>query len=77
MDELDQFRELQNVIKGPRCGYQLLDVGEADRKALDKALGAAEITSKAIQKWCEARGQTWTYYNIARHRRGDCRCPKI
>jgi len=77
MDDLDQFRELQKVVKGPRCGYQLLNVSEADRKALDKALAAAEITAKAIQRWCEGKGQTWTYYNIARHRRGDCKCRTI
>jgi hypothetical protein len=77
MDDLDQFRELQHVVKGPRCGYQLLDISDADRQALDKALGAAEITAKAIQRWCELRGQKWTYFNIARHRRGDCRCRTI
>ena len=76
MDGLDEFLELQNVVKGPRCGYQLLDISEADRQSLDKALDAAAITAKAIQKWCELRGQKWTYYNIARHRRGDCLCRK-
>jgi hypothetical protein len=75
-DPLAQFRELQDVVKGPRCGYQLLEVSEADRVSLDAALASASITSKAIQKWCELRGHTWTYYNIARHRRGDCKCPK-
>ena len=74
MDALDEFRELQHVVKGPRCGYQLLNVSDAERQALDKALAAAEITAKAIQKWCELRGQTWTHYNIGRHRRGDCKC---
>jgi hypothetical protein len=77
MDALDEFRELQNVVKGPRCGYQLLEISDADRESLDKALAAAEITSKAIQRWCELREQKWTHYNIARHRRGDCKCRKI
>lgn len=76
-DPLSQFRELQNVVKGPRCGYQLLQVSEADQVSLDAALASASITSKAIQKWCELRDQSWTYYNIARHRRGDCKCQKI
>jgi len=75
-DPLSQFRELQNVVKGPRCGYQLLQVSEADQVSLDAALASASITSKAIQKWCELRDQSWTYYNIARHRRGDCKCQK-
>jgi len=75
-DPLAQFRELQDVVRGPRCGYQLLEVSEADRVSLDAALASASITSKAIQKWCELRGHIWTYYNIARHRRGDCKCPK-
>jgi hypothetical protein len=76
-DPLSQFRELQNVVKGPRCGYQLLEVSEADRVSLETALASASITSKAIQKWCELRDQKWTYYNIARHRRGDCICQRI
>ena len=75
-DALEQFRELQNVLKGPRCGYQLLEISEADRAALDAAILSASITAKAIQKWCDLRGQTWTYFNIARHRRGDCRCQR-
>jgi len=37
-DPLAQFRELQDVVKGPRCGYQLLEVSEADRVSLDAAL---------------------------------------
>jgi hypothetical protein len=76
-DPLEQFRELQHTAKGPKCGYQLVEVSEADRASLDAALASASITSKAIQKWCELRGQTWTYFNIARHRRGDCKCQKI
>jgi hypothetical protein len=75
-DPLSEFRELQHVVKGPKCGYQLVEVGEADRVSLDAALESASITSKAIQKWCELRGQTWTHLNIARHRRGDCRCQR-
>ena len=75
-DPLAQFRELQDVVKGPRCGYQLLEVLGADKVSLDAALASASITSKAIQKWCELRDQSWTYYNIARHRRGDCKCQK-
>ena len=76
MGGLEEFLELQHVVKGPRCGYQLLDISDPDRQALDKALAAAQVTAKAIQKWCELRGQKWTYYNIARHRRGDCLCQK-
>jgi hypothetical protein len=76
-DPLAQFRELQNVMKGPRCGYQLLEVSEADRASLDAALASASITAKAIQRWCETKGTKWTYFNISRHRRGDCKCPKI
>jgi hypothetical protein len=77
VDPLQQFRELQHTVKGPKCAYQLLELEAADRAALDAALASAAITSKAIQKWCELRNQVWTYYNIARHRRGDCKCQKI
>jgi hypothetical protein len=77
MGGIDEFLELQSVTKGPRCGYQLLDISDSDRKALDEALAAARITARAIQKWCELRGQKWADYNIQRHRRGDCRCQKI
>ena len=76
MAGLDEFLELQHVVKGPRCGYQLLDIKDEERKALDLALGSVQITAKAIQRWCEVRGQTWTYYNIQRHRRGDCLCQR-
>jgi hypothetical protein len=54
----------------------LLEVSDADRQSLDKALAAAKITAKAIQKWCEIRGQHWAVQNIQRHRRGDCKCQK-
>lgn len=75
-DPLAEFKELQHVVKGPKCGYKLLEIDEADRVALDAALASASITSKSIEKWCSVRGQTWVYFNIARHRRGDCKCPK-
>jgi hypothetical protein len=77
VDALEQFRELQKITKGPRCAYQSLDLNEADLQALNEALGSASITSKTIQKWLEARNQVWVYYNIARHRRGDCRCANV
>jgi hypothetical protein len=54
----------------------LLEVSDADRQSLDKALAAAKITAKAIQKWCEVRNQNWGQQNIQRHRRGDCKCQK-
>ena len=76
-DALAQFRELQKVTKGPLCKYQTLDLNEADRQALNEALGSASITNKTIQKWLEARNQVWVYFNIARHRRGDCRCANV
>jgi len=76
-DALEQFRELQNIVKGPRCAFQSLDLSEADIQALNEALASASITSKTIQKWLEARKQVWVYYNIARHRRGDCRCANV
>jgi hypothetical protein len=77
MEDLDEFLTLQGGYKGPLCGYQLLEVSDADRQSLDKALAAAKITAKAIQKWCELRNQTWGQQNIQRHRRGDCKCQKI
>lgn len=77
MDALGEFRAAHVVLKGPRCQYQLLRISEADRQALDKALATPGITNKGIEKWCAARGQKWVHFNIARHRRGDCRCPKI
>ena len=77
MDALGEFRAVHRVVKGPRCAYQLLDLSEDDRKALDKALAHKAITNKGIEKWCAARGQKWVHFNIARHRRGDCRCQKI
>ena len=76
-DALAQFRELQKVIKGPRCKYQTLTLSEPDLKALNEALGSASITNKTIQKWLEARNEVWVYFNIARHRRGDCRCANV
>jgi hypothetical protein len=76
-DALEQFRELQKITKGPLCKYQTLDLNEADREALTEALGSASITNKTIQKWLEARNQVWVYFNIARHRRGDCRCANV
>ncbi len=76
MGGLEEFLELQKVHPGPRCGYELLDISDADRQSLDKALAAAKITAKAIQKWCEIRNQHWAQQNIQRHRRGDCRCQK-
>jgi len=76
VEELEEFLELQGGYKGPLCGYQLLEVSDTDRLALDKALAAAKITAKAIQKWCEVRNQRWPQQNIQRHRRGDCKCPK-
>jgi len=76
-DALAQFRELQKVTKGPLCKYQTLDLNEADRQALNEALGSASITNKTIQKWLEARNEVWVYFNIARHRRGDCRCSNV
>ena len=76
MEELDEFLTLQGGYKGPLCGYQLLEISDADRPSLDKALAAAKITAKAIQKWCEIRGQNWAVQNIQRHRRGDCKCQK-
>jgi hypothetical protein len=54
----------------------LLEISDADRQSLDKALAAAKITAKAIQKWCELRNQHWAQQNIQRHRRGDCKCQK-
>lgn len=75
-DALEQFRALQVVNRGPRCGYQLLELSAVDRAALDAALASAAITAKAIQKWCALRDGNWTYFNIARHRRGDCKCPR-
>jgi len=76
-DALAQFRELQKITKGPLCKYQTLDLNEADRQALSEALSSASITNKTIQKWLEARNQVWVYFNIARHRRGDCRCANV
>ena len=76
-DALEQFRELQKITKGPLCKYQTLDLNEADSQALIEALGSASITNKTIQKWLEARNQVWVYFNIARHRRGDCRCANV
>ena len=76
MDALGEFRAVHEVVNGPRCAYQLLDLSEADRHALDKALAHKGITAKAIEKWCAARGAKWVHFNINRHRRGDCRCPK-
>jgi len=76
-DALAQFRELQKVTKGPRCKYQTLTLNEPDLEALNEALGSAAITNKTIQKWLQARNEVWVYYNIARHRRGDCRCANV
>ncbi len=47
MEDLDEFLTLQGGYKGPLCGYQLLEVSDADRQSLDKALAAAKITAKA------------------------------
>ena len=77
MDRLEEFRAAHEVLKGPRCRYQLLRISEADRQALDKALATPGITGKAIEKWCAARGEKWVHFNIARHRRGDCKCQTI
>ena len=77
VDALEQFRELQKITKGPLCKYQTLDLNEADFQALNEALKSASITNKTIQKWLEARNQVWVYFNIARHRRGDCRCANV
>ncbi len=41
-------KALQGGYKGPLCGYQLLEISDADRQSLDKALAAAKITAKAI-----------------------------
>jgi len=76
-DALDQFRELQKITKGPLCKYQTLTLNEADSQALNEALKSASITNKTIQKWLEARNEVWVYFNIARHRRGDCRCANV
>ena len=75
-DALKQFRDLQKITKGPLCKYQTLDLNEADSQALNEALRSASITNKTIQKWLQVRNQVWVYYNIARHRRGDCKCQK-
>jgi hypothetical protein len=76
-DALAQFRELQKITKGPLCKYQTIDLNEADREALNEALKSASITNKTIQKWLQVRNQVWVYYNIARHRRGDCVCASV
>ena len=76
MDALEEFRAAHEVLKGPRCRYQLLRISEADRQALDKALATPGITGKAIEKWCASRGEKWVHFNINRHRRGDCKCKK-
>lgn len=73
MSRLDEFRVLQPK-KGPRCTYELMQLSEDDRAALTEALALASITSKAIELWLEKRGERWRYFNIARHRRGECRC---
>ena len=73
MSRLDEFRALQPQ-KGPLCTYALMELSKDDRAALDEALKLASITSKAIELWLEKRGQRWRYFNIARHRRGECRC---
>ncbi len=74
MGGLQEFAEIHDVVKGPRCGYQYLDLSEDDRQALEKALAHKAITGKAIEKWCAARGVKWVHFNINRHRRGDCKC---
>lgn len=73
MSRLDEFRVLQPK-KGPRCTYELMQLSDGDRVALNEALALASITSKAIELWLEKRGERWRYFNIARHRRGECRC---
>jgi hypothetical protein len=76
MDRLDEFLEFQ-APRGPRCTYELLNLGAEDRSALDEALKSAKIASKSIERWLEKRGQRWRYFAIARHRRGECRCANV
>jgi hypothetical protein len=72
---LDELR-LTPTRKGPPCSYELVRLDEVDKATLDLALKRTDITSRAIEVWLTGKGVTWRTFNISRHRRGDCRCPR-
>jgi hypothetical protein len=79
LDEfIDEMLALSVVQKGPDCsvGTAMQSLSGEEREGLAKALLVTSITGKAIQEWLKRRNLVVPHTTIARHRRGDCKCPK-
>lgn len=64
--------------RGPSCavGKMLVDLPEAGRLAVEKALGNRALTSSGIRRALVERvgEETPSAWSIRNHRRGECRC---
>lgn len=79
LDEfVDEMLALSVVNKGPDCavGAAISALNSEEREGLMAALSMPAITAKAIQEWLKRRDLRVPHTTVARHRRGDCKCPK-
>lgn len=77
MSFADEARQLVPV-KGGTCslGRLLTEASASDRKEYLDALGDSTIPASAIARALKVRGVNLVEQTIARHRRGDCKCPR-
>lgn len=77
MSLLSDLEAARNRGKGARCYVaRLLDILPADEAAAVKtAIDAKLIDATVIDQLLTRNGHEIGAQNIARHRRGDCRCP--
>jgi hypothetical protein len=76
VDALDELRALSKPRKGPPCGLLGVHLDGKDWEALQAGLLDPTITAKAITAFLDKRGFAVSFWTVARHRRGECVCPR-
>ena len=63
---------------GPKCSVRTLieTLPESDRKVMVEALANPAILASQLARAIETTGTRMLGQTIARHRRGECGCPK-